>query len=61
MEYKTNIFSQINNIEEFFITKKDFNSDYIVNKLLSADKQNKLNEKYKNTAYIYIKNIIKQI
>ena len=54
-------FSQLNSIEEFFITKENFNSDYILNKVELIHKQKKLDRKYKNSAYLFIRDIIKKL
>lgn len=49
------IFGQINNCEEYFITKENFNAEYIFEKIKTADKQQKLDTVYyKKTVYNFL-------
>ena len=43
-------FAKINNIEDYFIQKENFNSNYLVKKVLDAHNQKKLNEKKQKKA-----------
>lgn len=56
------MFAKINGIEEFFITKENFNADYIVEKILKSKKQKKIdNKKYKQTVYNFLETAITRI
>lgn len=56
------MFAKINGIEEFFITKENFNADYIVEKILKSKKQKKIdNKKYKQTVYNFLETAITSI
>lgn len=56
------MFSKINGIEDYFITKENFNADYVVDKILTAHKQKKINKKeYKQTVYNFLDTAITNI
>jgi polysaccharide pyruvyl transferase WcaK-like protein len=56
------MFSKINGIEDYFITKENFNADYVVDKILTAHKQKKINKKeYKQTVYNFLNTAITNI
>ena len=56
------MFAEINGIEEYFITKENFNAEYIVDKIKKAPKQKKIDKKvYKQTVYNYLEKAITNI